>query len=262
MSAVLRFDTITAFLESVGEHGSHVREVAYRDRRYVPEMCAGVDFKTARELAANGSVTFGEAQELSLANNITGSMALSTQVHVAGTGVSVPHYLAGAPKCMRRRVQVERAARHVSIYVSTACAWSWSGEELLGRGRAILSLLSWLQSNRVECDIQLVTGLHHSKDLYSCVRLETRPLDLSQVGFALAHPAFERQLAWQLAYNQGWDGINWAPSERDPKKMRQILGMAAGDVYVQPAEKDCRLMADPKRWLLERVTQLSKGEGL
>jgi hypothetical protein len=257
----------------------------------------GVSGARAADLAVNGDPTIvaeyaGNVERFSLdAATETRAAWLPS---VTGGRVDMGAYLAGAPDCMRRRARREIETRHVSIYVSQTCSAGIRAETMRKRGAAILGLLDTLNALQVSVDLYLVIDLDGARsrndgtnshgraalrdadasaldgDATQVIRVESRPLDLSQVGFAIAHPAFSRNIGYRVATQYGYRG-GWSRTwdtcyahgggaglDRYVRIMREKLGADAHDLFVPPVSYHDEIIIDPARWIRERVTQVTR----
>lgn len=192
---------------------------------------------------------------------------------VAGQRVCVPDYLSGSPTAFRKRTKRASTVLHVDIYVFNVSSAGIGASTLLKRGLTILALMQALQARNISTGIFLVTDLDgrtDDGDITTVIELETKPLDLSLSGFAIAHPAFARNLTYSYAENFGFAG-GWSATyekcgghreaDKGYKKyisaMRTKLGAAASDVFIPPVSLYDTLVTDPERWLQERLDQLA-----
>ena len=206
---------------------------------------------------------------------------------VAGSRVDVPAFLSGSPTCMRRRAKRTSETRHVSIYVSLVCAAGIAASTMLARGKAILGLLSVLQTQGIACDLYLISDMNGSTacankagkmppvsdewdmtndgDCTFVIRVESRPLDLGVSGFAIAHPAFTRHLTYSAGHLFGFYG-HWSRTftnsggmgrsyDRYMSQLRAKLQASPTDIFVPPVNLYDEIVTDPKAWIRARVAQ-------
>lgn len=172
---------------------------------------------------------------------------------VTGGSVSIGRYLTGHPKSMRnRRKKAMGAAPVLHIVLNTVASCAVSGEQMINYGAAITGLIDRLENSgkRVHLDIVMTTAAGPGHKIRLCVgwniKKASEHVDLSQVAFALAHPASFRRIGFAMmertdkaAHSYGYgvcadakpcdvpdwedgtmivDGINHAPSRcNDPK---------------------------------------------
>ena len=160
---------------------------------------------------------------------------------LVGSRVNVPAYLGNEARCMVKRTKVQRDTRHVTIYVNACSSGGIEANELVRRGCTILGLLEVLQACQVGVDLYVtcdVDGMYYTpngESHFQCVRLESRPLDLSQVSFVLAHPAFARHVMYGVgAKTDGNGNYNGGPN-RSLELAKKAYNLQPGDVYVPAA---------------------------
>ncbi len=190
---------------------------------------------------------------------------LRTAAAFEGSHVSVPAYLSGAPMAMRKRVKRPEAAPTVAIYVGTTCSAGVPASHMLQRGCVILAFLELLQARGVQVDLFLVSENHGATDgdQYQVIPIESRPLDLSTAAFAIAHPAFARNVCYPLAevldnYNGNWPYSYDVLDRGGPRyqaHVRKVLGLADSDVYIPSCTFGDPLLKTPDAWLQERLSQ-------
>ncbi len=188
---------------------------------------------------------------------------------LAGARVCVPAYLAGNPMSMRRRAPVGETKR-VGIYVSPVGDVLCSAAQMMKRGCAVLGALEMLDASGVQVDLTLVmdTGGRDGATTF-LVPLETRPMDLSTIGVAIAHPAFYRHLGFGLAKRlNGFTG-RFSDAYRDSKApdgdprdietyinvMRRTLDLSPSDIFIPRVTSEDPMVDDPAGWMMARVQQ-------
>lgn len=227
----------------------------------------GVGYAAALERAIAGDPSLVDRYSHSVDKLVT-DYKLSEQPRqayissIAGSRVSVPEYLAGSPRCMKRRAPQEMQTRTVNIFVSTTCSAGVSSDNMLKRGATILALLEFLQMSQVSVQLCLVAETHGRTDgdLIQVIRVQSNPLDLSTAGFAIAHPAFARKLTYAMAYVlDGFNG-NWGRSHGHPKYneiLSDAIGMTTDDIFVPaPVSWDEEIMENPETWLSKRIEKI------
>lgn len=190
--------------------------------------------------------------------------------HVMGQRVSVPAYLAGNPMSMRRKVRQATESRHVAIYADLVSSIGIGASDLLARGTTILALLESLQRQNVACDVFALIPTHAANadgELIQVIRLESRPLDLSTSGFALAHPAFVRNVGYGYAerrhgFNGEWSEsfLRYGGASRSTayeNHIRGLLGMNPTDIYIPPVYYGDPLISNPIAWIEARLSQIT-----
>jgi hypothetical protein len=193
-------------------------------------------------------------------------MRMVTELDMAGTRVCVPSYLGGRPDCMARRVRAPRTTPHVSVYVGVCSSCGISADQLLQRGAALVGLLESLQTMQIGVDLYLFADTYGETDCdyYQVIQVESRPLDLSTAAFAIAHPAFGRNVTYGMADVEQKAGGRWPGSHdgsgigtRYLQHLRDMFGMGPEDILVPSPHCTDPLIANPVEWVNERVQQLT-----
>lgn len=185
-----------------------------------------------------------------------------------GTRVSVPDYLGGNPCSMRRKRPTEIHCQSARIFVSVSSSAGISSKGLLTRGQTILALLEYLQMCSVAIELYLLCELDGKDDgdTIQVIKVESNPLDLSTAGFAIAHPAFARNVAYSHAhsingYMGGWPrGFSgWGSNNKDYyERLSKMLAFEKGDIHVRiPVMGDNEdIIKSPETWLTKHISQL------
>jgi hypothetical protein len=204
------------------------------------------------------------------ANTVAMSPRAAFLPDFAGSRVSVPRYLGGVPTAMMRRQKAELANPHVSIYVGIVCSAALSAEQMLTRGTTILSLLESLTARKMSVDLFLFAEMHGSKDgwLYQVIKVDSRPLDLSSAGFAIAHPAFARNVTYKFAeqnhgFNGGWPrGYDMYQGENPDspyyQEFRKRVGLDPLDIIIPSPHCADESMTKPDTWLEKKMDLILK----
>ncbi len=268
---IARFDSINAYLADMKAKGYAPRSHG-ESGGMSRDWDDGVSGHEAVELATKGDprIVTGTMQVLDRLNasNVGESTKARYVSDYVGSFVSVPKYLAGHPKCMKARRKVEVMAPHVAIYVANTSSCGVSAKDLMTRGIIILALLESLTARGVGVDLYILSETdapgHKENWFYQCVQVDTRPLDLSVAGFAIAHPSFARNVMY--AYSSGHsDGAitNWAPeAQRSDYEslLRSRMGMAPTDVYVPPPDlynySPNNMKGNPEGWINEKLESI------
>ncbi len=243
----------------------------------------GLGFDKACELALSGDTSLvSNASKLidkSQAASVgIGMLKRPERCIAGGTRVDVPAYLGGSPKSMVRRTKRETVTRHVSIYVSVVSSCSIDADKLLRRGCAVLGLLELLQAMQVAVDLHLFGEFTYADDvnrpLIPVWHVESRPLDLSVAGFAIAHPAFPRDVCYSHWYHKeryGQFGGRWPRQARDSASydtwLRKHLECDPKDIVLRGprtagwgAGDDELVIKSPEKWVSETLTQILTDE--
>lgn len=267
MPKIHRFESVDSFIAACGEK---VKNHRCADSWHEHDWALGITWQQAYRKAIEGDAGLASAMSESIEKiniGIGPVERMSDLPSVAGYRVVVPDYLGGNPRNMRRRTVTERQMPHVSIYI---CYYASAGVDalaLMKRGSAILAFIEALQMRRIGADIYLVGevgGVQKSDadDRYTIIRVENRPLDLSTAAFALAHPAFGRQISidWDIAHGSPEHGP-WPHNYRSPgyqARLAEILEAPPGAIIIPSTYLDDHIIfTNPERWVTERLQQLS-----
>lgn len=232
---------------------------------------AGVGYAQAIQLAKKGdpllvSKSSDQLDRLVNEYKLREEVRTSYKRSVMGTRVNVPEYLSGSPLCMRRKQASEMQVRSVSIYVSTTCAAGITADQMLKRGSTIMALLEYLQMSQVAVQLYLLAETHGATDgdFIQVIQVESSPLDLSTASFAIAHPAFARQITYAMAYAMDRFNGQWprsrgygGTSDAWEKLLSSAIGMTADDIYVPaPSWYDEEIIARPEQWLDAKIRKI------
>jgi hypothetical protein len=141
-----------------------------------------------------------------------------------GGSVSVSRYLTGHPKCMRNRRKKNMGGvpvLHLVVNVVASCAVK--AERMANYGAAITGLIDRLENSGRRVHLDMVMAVNSKGIRLSMgwnVKRASEPLDLSQVAFAIAHPAAFRRLGFAMmerthkdaesaAYGYSADALPW-----------------------------------------------------
>lgn len=143
-----------------------------------------------------------------------------------GSRVSVPRFLSGSPDCMIKAwpLKVMRTGRVIRLYVPATYPGSVNTSQIIGRGIAIMALVEAFSMLQHPTEIWACICNHETKGKFRTafmvnVQGATEPLDMSRNMFALAHPAFARQLGWAIK------------EACTPKEYLETFGYEAGGYY-------------------------------
>lgn len=266
MMTVQRYDSIDAFVTAAAKgktldeyNGSHDRE-----------WDLGVNGREAIRRATFGDPTIaakvGEGMA-DVAINVAPELVRIWETAVSGSRVNMSAYLAGSPMHMRRRRASEVAATNVAIYVDGSCFVGCKADDMLRRGVAILGLLESLQTMGIGTELYLYM-LHRTSSGSGAqiIRCESRPLDLSTTGFALAHPAFFRNVVYGHVWGMGSQGrwpsqyVELGGSRHDPRYLawvRETIGASERDIVLPQVNGVREIPAKPAAWITQRIEALA-----
>jgi hypothetical protein len=172
---------------------------------------------------------------------------------VSGSSVRVAAFLSGDARCMRKRVRDTAASRVVRIFVNIASSAGIASDALLKRGAAILGLVQALQARGVTARITLVLNHESNANVYT-IDVDTTPVDLSTAGFAMAHPAFARNILYPMLTAIEGSVSAWNGCGDGAKFMSELL--EPSDIYVPRPGLGDPMMSDPEQWVRDRVRQI------
>jgi hypothetical protein len=176
----------------------------------------------------------------------------------------VPEVLAGSPTPMRESRATQSELGPVGVYVNVSTSAGMDAEDIFKRGVVITALISKLQAVR-PVDLYLMaanTREGHSGRNVVIVRLDTRPLDLSVVGFALSSVAVYRQIFIRLLWKISPRVTIGMPFPQEFKadlsgRTREFCGIGEQDIYIGMSYLDFKEMIKrPIEWVnghLERL---------
>ena len=137
----------------------------------------------------------------------TNAPALERVRSVAGYMPDVPSYLAGLPQAMWTDAEAEDAPRARAKVLRVGVAASYSAgatsEHVMNRGAAIMSCVDALEAEgfRVEVCAVIIAADDYNDEAFRwdvCIKQADQDWTPGAVAFALAHPAFNRRLAFGL----------------------------------------------------------------
>lgn len=179
----------------------------------------------------------------------------------------VPEFLVGLPDCMRRRVSVASEVAPVSVYVSTTCSGSIDSETMLKRGVAILALVLKLQAVRpVRLFLLAEThGANSEGELLQAIEINSQPLDLATVCYALTHVGFARWLTYSLArelagFNGSWPREYKSGGQAWEMRLRASLDLESQDLYIGAAREWDPCITDSINWVNQQVARACNSE--
>lgn len=126
---------------------------------------------------------------------------------VSGSEVDITRFLAGEPENMINALplKVMRTGRVIRLYVPATYPGDADSSQIIGRGIAIMALVecfSMLQHPTEIwagiCNHDQFRNPHYRTSYLVKVQGATEALDMGRIMFALAHPAFARQLGFSV----------------------------------------------------------------
>jgi hypothetical protein len=176
---------------------------------------------------------------------------------VVGSTPNVVNYLAGLPCAMRRRIKTTSATAPLAVVVDLTSSASIGAKALRKRGAAVLALVRLL-SNLRPVELWTLTGTgERGIACYAICRMETAPLDLARVAYAMTDPSFARGACYSAA-RVGTDKFcgSW-PYGEGPDVMRKNAAKIFGRVispgsevlFVPAIHRHDKAVTDPVAWL-------------
>lgn len=182
---------------------------------------------------------------------------------VAGGSPSVPAYLAGDPRCMKRRAPIIASAP-VRVFASIGCSMGIEADDVEKHGVLIAALVYRLALTR---PVELYATTEYDVDPFgsgdnvlTAIKLATRPLNLSRITTMLAHPAAQRTLMFAVTDIKNNHSIGWAFGKRpfeenNTEFYKEAWECRKDDLFIPGVHLDDPLLRDPKGWL-ERTLAL------
>lgn len=175
-----------------------------------------------------------------------------------GGRVDIGDWNAGSPTPMRRRVRRANDVSPVKIVVGSFVSSGISADTLKRRREAILAFLMLAQTIRPVELYVLGESTHTAYEGWRnfLIRLESRPLSLSQAGFVIGHPGFFRALgnAWFIKQNPTAPSVPLLHST--PAEQRERLGLTESDVLIEKAAWGDTLLSDPLAWIERELAKM------
>lgn len=259
-SVVKHFQTSADFLGWLPQRACAAVENSSLDWR------GGETYEDSRRLLIKGD-TSNVAHASLLLDQLLDSVEVPVQLwqqSVAGYIPCVPAVLAGHPEAFLRPIDEESDSSPIRVYASVGCSAGISAADLTKRGIAILALVIKLQAIRpVELWVTDDSG-GSNYALFSCLRIETSPLDLSTAAYVLTSAGFFRNLCFEFNYAHGWSGAwAWGLDPRNPesqRKTRALLGLGDNDLWIPGAYFSDPLIQKPVEWINEQLQQFAQRE--
>ena len=254
--AVHNYDSVSSFLDAFN------RDAYQGSRDWMGNMTAQ-DALTCAVTGYDKAVAGAESLIAKLEGSLELPQGLGFEtVHSPfGGRVSMSDWLTGSPTPMRRRIKRQSDVSPVRIFVDTFVSAGIEASTLKRRGEAIIALVLLAQRIR-PVDLVAVgssTFEGHDGYRYFAVKLESRPISLSQVGFVLGHPAFFRALGngYFTFMNPKAPSVPCLLVSREEN--RAHLGLTDGDVFVEKARYGDTLVDNPDVWIQTQIERI-KGD--
>jgi hypothetical protein len=184
------------------------------------------------------------------------------QADRAGAFPVVPDYVAGIPECMRRKIISANDQAPVSIYVDVAASAGFTAENLIKRGAAVTALAIALSQHR-PISLYLLCGLdadNAKNGYYVSVKLDTNPIDLSQIAYLLGSPSVYRRAMMSIGkqyygYRGQWP-FSIRPGNKDAiSALRSALRLEPQDLLVPAIYMNDDTVNNPIKWIQDTLSQ-------
>ena len=233
---------------------------------------AGMGYREARHMALNGDDRFVPAAFDLLAavdEALPPTSGFEIRRDVVGSRVNWADWMAGSPTPMRRRLRRHVESGEVQVWISFGPSASLGVNDCIKRGAAIMALIMKIQQYRpVQVWLYDETQTNNTGyPFYFIVGVDSRPLSLAHVGFAVSHPAFFRQPAIAAEYNCGARAGCWAPDMHQhahptpgmqtyQQRRDRRLGVNPSDVVLSSACDWNPLIKQPVEWIKAELVRI------
>ncbi len=230
----------------------------------------GLSGKAALKIAREGLPNL-VAGALTLANSINEFNSADKPAwspSPCGQRLSVPEYLSGNPFHMRRKTPRDINSRHVRIFVDATSSAGVSAANLITRGQAVIALIETLQTSGVSVDcfsFSCCAARSKQKESLAIVRIESRPVNISQSGFVIGHPAWGRNVLYSVGEETGFDG-SWSnvlkygiDETQATAAAKDLLDLQPGDLVIPAPRYSDLSFSNPKQWVTDRLRQVKAG---
>lgn len=183
--------------------------------------------------------------------------------HVAGVTPDVPAFLAGSPRAMRRRSNMQSDHAPIRIVVNMVSSGAITTEQMRKRGIVILAFLMAASARRaVTLDWAYVTTDSRESRFRKLgvisARIKSDPLDLASAAYAMGGPQIARSIGLfahaKFVISGFWQSGGCVPSVEATPAIRECLNMTPEDVFIPGAFYEDETIKNPKKWLAEQLT--------
>lgn len=270
------FDSVGEFVAAVPAPGTKVPEgIVCRCENdgtggnVVPRRNAywtgGLTFHEAMDKAKLGDSSLVPSAERMLENlefSLPSTSGWETLRSPFGGRVNIGDWLAGSPTPMRRRVKRVNDISPIKVIVSLSSSAGIGQETMAARGTAILAFL--MQAQRIRpIELYGLIEVDGSKDgsVYFMIKVESKPLNLSQAAFVLANVGFARHgynLADMEGFQGAWPEDYYSGEAHYAPLRRQRLHLEPNDVVIPAAFLSDPLIAEPVQWITNELAKISQ----
>ena len=254
-----------ALFDSLPELGHWSRDTENPYHCAANAAWAGATMSAACRFAIEGDLSAVAASDAMLAqfeNYALPTARRETCDDAVGAVPNVPAFIAGHPMNMRRKRRANNEVSPIAVVFDTAVSAGISAQTIAAHGVAILAFVRALCARR---PVELWSGTMEDGSGYqdaacSFVRLETAPMDLAHVAYALSHPSFARQLGYSVNSYLAMRNVRKWPFDNHTvsrNHMRDILAPAfphVSEMLCVPAvHVNDKLTTDPQGWVAEQL---------
>ncbi len=188
--------------------------------------------------------------------NLPATSGLLTVRGPFGGRADMGAWLAGAPDPMRRRARRATETAPVKVIVGNFVSYGVSAADYQKRSGAIIAFLLLVQRYRpVELYCSIESNLADKTPVFGLVALESKPLNLSETGFVIGHPAFSR--VWGFSWLEAQGVPSSIPCLHVPvSEKRTMLGLADCDVYINSLSLHDPLKDKPIEWIKSELARI------
>jgi hypothetical protein len=208
---------------------------------------------SGHEGAVKGAEKFISLIENNLTLPVTGGFEVIRSPF--GPHVSTGDWLANSPSPCRRKVRRVSEVAPIKVVVGNFVSFGVTAAEYTRRSEAIIAFLMIVQRYR---PIDLYASIESSAgsvNVYGLLRLESRPINLSEVGFVIGHPAFSRIFGFTWLVTKGCADHIPAPSQH-PNIKREELELAPEDIYINSLGLYDELRSNPEQWIKTELARI------
>jgi len=184
-----------------------------------------------------------------IANDTLGELSVASSdwaLDYAGAIPSVPHYLAGCDRTMRRRVESASVHSPVRVFASTMTQWSYSLAQVAERAGIMAGAIALLAERR-PVELVLCFGCGSKAPVMASWNQPTRDASIVLAQFAQTRGSIYKAVGVHNMDNGGSES-DVSPFFGNPRANRvrfiaDVLGIGPDDIYIgewlpgEPAEK-------------------------
>lgn len=264
---LLRFDSPEEYLMWHKETPREYINWSHRNWREYEDFCGCLSFHQALHKLENGDLTCANAAKKIIDQmsdqEVFNSGHIVTQPDIVGFMPLVPAVIAGLPYNMltRKASHIESTLTPISIYYATSVSGAVSTQQIMNRGVAAIALTMALSVIR-PVELYAVYGNDISSARKAnglCIKIASKPFDLSRAAWILTSPAFPRRLGFTATARMnnfiGNTSVPWAwdlhpRNDGYSAAWRDMLGCEDTDIFITGGHINDTLMQDnPVAWV-------------